>query len=153
MLTWARAGCGLRRVEDGGPGLLPQQVVFLDAPLVHSGLEGQGDDGQRAVFLDWWVLGETQDAVLSDSSSFGYSAASRAAHWGDGTRARELPHAEGSGGSISGLLLAPVTVWNSDVLEASCSRRVWAYCKRNCHTSFINAAEVGFSRYPGVPLA
>jgi hypothetical protein len=64
MLTWARAGCGLRRVEDGGPGLLPQQVVFLDAPFVHSGHEGQGDDGQRAVFLDWWVLGETLNAVL-----------------------------------------------------------------------------------------
>ena len=32
----------------------------------------------------------------------------------------------------------------ADVLEASCSRRVWAYCKRNCHTSSINAAEVGF---------
>jgi hypothetical protein len=58
--------------------------LFFDTPPVHSGLEHQGDAGQRAVFLDWWLLGETGDAVLSDSSSFGYAAAARAAHWGEG---------------------------------------------------------------------
>ena len=62
--------------------LAPHHVEHLDAPLVHSGIGQQGSDGQRAVFLDWWVLGETHDAVLSDSSSFGYTAAAHALHWG-----------------------------------------------------------------------
>jgi hypothetical protein len=57
--------------------MLTYAVVFQDAPLVHSGLDEQGDgirqhtsvyvgirdeqgdDGQKAVFLDWCVLGQT----------------------------------------------------------------------------------------------
>ena len=53
-----------------------------------------------------WVLGQTDDAVLSDSSSFGYAAAARAPHWGS---------------------LVPVTVWNSDAVDNTCARRCSVY--------------------------
>ena len=86
------------RVRDA---LASHPVVFLEAPLVHSGLERQGQEGQEAVFLDWWVLGETHDAVLSDSSSFGYAAAARSSRW----RLGEEAH------------LLPITVWNSDTVR------------------------------------
>ena len=87
--------------------LSPHPVAFLEAPLVHSGLERQGQEGQNAVFLDWWVLGETHDAVLSDSSSFGYAAAARGSRW-----CRE----NGEQGE-EGVRLSPITVWNSDTVR------------------------------------
>jgi hypothetical protein len=139
--------------------LAPYPVLFFDTPPVHSGLEHQGDEGQRAVFLDWWLLGETADAVLSDSSSFGYAAAARAAHWGEGANPLRNSGQQGGerGGGLGGergfgvgrllgeeeedalqglgdfgtiLPSAPVTVWNTDAEESGvCSRRVWKYCR------------------------
>ena len=104
--------------------LAPHVVEHLDAPLVHSGLGQQARDGQRAVFLDWWVLGETQDAVLSDSSSFGYTAAARALHWGRaGEGASQGPRDGGMAGPAVGAPVVPVTVWNSDAPARTCGRR------------------------------
>lgn len=134
--------------------LAPHVVEHLDAPLVHSGIGQQARDGQRAVFLDWWVLGETQDAVLSDSSSFGYTAAARALHWGRaGEGASQGLREGGVAGPAVGAPVVPVTVWNSDAPARTCGRRVWEYCKRNCRTPFVNAAELGFTRYPDLPVS
>ena len=134
--------------------LAPHNVEHLDAPLVHSGLGQQAREGQRAVFLDWWVLGETQDAVLSDSSSFGYTAAARALHWGRaGEGASQGQREGGMAGPVLGAPVVPVTVWNSDAPARTCGRRVWEYCKRNCRTPFVNAAELGFTRYPDLPVS
>lgn len=50
--------------ERAVAALAPHPVHFLQAPIVHSGLEGQGEAGQRGVFLDWWILGDVTDAGL-----------------------------------------------------------------------------------------
>ena len=42
--------------ENFPQALEPNKVTFQNAPLVHSGLENQGDEGQKAVFLDWYMI-------------------------------------------------------------------------------------------------
>ncbi|EKX36340.1 hypothetical protein GUITHDRAFT_117450 [Guillardia theta CCMP2712] len=54
-----------------------EQHAARGASAVDAQGRPRGEDGVETAMLDWWMLGRAQDAVLTDMSSFGYSATAR----------------------------------------------------------------------------
>mmetsp|Transcript_21938 Transcript_21938/g.34372 ORF Transcript_21938/g.34372 Transcript_21938/m.34372 type:complete len:260 (-) Transcript_21938:998-1777(-) len=79
------------------------QISYLGLPVADhtewKSLKGKGLEF-RASLYDWWILGEMDEAILTDAASFGYSGFAR-------SRTDKLP----------------ITVWSSS--DKSCLRRVW----------------------------
>uniref|UniRef100_A0A7S4KZJ1 Uncharacterized protein n=1 Tax=Guillardia theta TaxID=55529 RepID=A0A7S4KZJ1_GUITH len=74
----ARSKYGERVVQQEGPvAHTGEQHAARGASAVDAQGRPRGEDGVETAMLDWWMLGRAQDAVLTDMSSFGYSATAR----------------------------------------------------------------------------
>eukprot|EP00960_Hanusia_phi_P062888 765293-Hanusia_phi.AAC.1 len=105
------------------------RILLGKDEVIHSGLDHECSGGGEeeifsrllGSFADWYVMGDADDAILSDISSFGYSSYGRS-------------------------MRLPVTVWNDDEAEDRCERRTWAFHDRPF--LFVNTAERFFPPHP-----
>jgi hypothetical protein len=52
-----------------------QKIIFIDGQLNPSWI--RTEDSELTAFLTWYLIGECDDAVVSEYSSFGLTATSR----------------------------------------------------------------------------